>query len=148
MPINLAPSGTVSAAVPANIAPAPVAAGASKGLHTTTQAAGESGGSLEGFRDQGNMVITLLGTGEQKENKEGTQEQNLCLQYFKEQGTTKSKKGQEQFVGNKGTLTPLHASPHEQKLCLQYFKEQGTTNSKKEQEQGNTRNILLGTREC
>ena len=48
MPITLAPSGTVSAAVPTgghvvtNIAPAPVAAAPSKGLHSTTQAAGES----------------------------------------------------------------------------------------------------------
>ncbi|XP_068697984.1 uncharacterized protein [Montipora foliosa] len=44
MPITLAPSGTVSAAVPTgghvtNIAPAPVAAGASKGLHSTSQGA-------------------------------------------------------------------------------------------------------------
>jgi len=55
MPITLAPSGTVSATVPTgghvvtNIAPAPVAAAASKGLHSTTQAAGESlfsGGAL------------------------------------------------------------------------------------------------------
>ena len=47
MPITLAPSGTVSAAVPTgghvtNIAPAPVAAGASKGLHSTSQGAGDS----------------------------------------------------------------------------------------------------------
>lgn len=47
MPITLAPSGTVSAAVPAgghvvaNIAPAPVAAAVNKAIHNSTQAAGE-----------------------------------------------------------------------------------------------------------
>ena len=47
MPITLAPSGTVSAAVPtgghvvANIAPAPIAA--AKGIHNSTQAAGKHG---------------------------------------------------------------------------------------------------------
>ncbi|KAJ7391412.1 Transcription initiation factor TFIID subunit 12 [Desmophyllum pertusum] len=46
MPITLAPSGTVSAAVPtgghgvANIAPAPIATAVSKGIHSSTQAAG------------------------------------------------------------------------------------------------------------
>lgn len=49
MPITLAPSGTVSAAVPtgghgvANIAPAPIATAVSKGIHSSTQAAGENG---------------------------------------------------------------------------------------------------------
>ena len=49
MPITLAPSGTVSAAVPSgghvvtNIAPAPVAAAAtSKGLHSTAQTPGKN----------------------------------------------------------------------------------------------------------
>ena len=49
MPITLAPSGTVSAAVPSgghvvtNIAPAPVAAAAtSKGLHSTAQTSGKN----------------------------------------------------------------------------------------------------------
>lgn len=47
MPITMAPPGTVTTAVPtgghvvANIAPAPTAGAVSKGLHTTTQAAGE-----------------------------------------------------------------------------------------------------------
>ena len=45
MPITLAPSGSVSTAVPTgghvtNIAPAPVASSAPKGLHSATQAAG------------------------------------------------------------------------------------------------------------
>ena len=45
MPITLAPSGTVSTAAAGghvtNIAPAPVAAAASKLLHSTTQGAGD-----------------------------------------------------------------------------------------------------------
>ena len=47
MPITLAPSGTVSAAVPTgghvvtNIAPAPIASGVSKGIHNSSQAAGK-----------------------------------------------------------------------------------------------------------
>lgn len=46
MPITLAPSGTVSTSVPAgshvtNIAPAPVATAATKGLHSASQGAGE-----------------------------------------------------------------------------------------------------------
>ena len=69
-------------------------------------------GSPRGFREQGNVVIKLLGTREQKENKAvdclrarvhfagiakigdysqsgklGTREQKLCFWFFREQGT-------------------------------------------------------------
>ena len=62
------------------------------------------------FQESGNMVKTLLGTQEQKENKARNTGKKLCFLYLREQGTHNSFREQgntvANFVGNKGTWTP------------------------------------------